>query len=105
MIVDADSQRVVAKFPATPAGDEDLIAYLRRGQPLADVEDASDASPDKQAAAQQRVPGQGSEPDATLRRALRENRAEQRNAAGRIADLKAQERDLLRVLRANQKRP
>ncbi len=109
VIVDADSQQVVAKFPATPEGDSDLIAYLRSGQPPpeADDESAPSVSEDEQPAPQDSAPSeQGTEPESTLRRVLRENRIEQRNAAGRIADLKAQERDLLRVLRAaDEKQP
>ncbi len=104
VIVDADSQRVVAKFPATPEGDSDLIAYLSSGQLPAEVKDNSETSRAKQPAPQVTMPaGPGTEPDATLRRLLRENRLEQRNAAGRISDLKAQERDLLRLLRAAEK--
>ncbi len=104
VIVDADSQRVVAKFPATPKGDSDLIAYLGSGQLPAKVNDKSETSQAKQPAPQGTMPaGPGTEPDSTLRRLLRENRLEQRSAAGRISDLKAQERDLLRLLRAAEK--
>lgn len=104
VIVDAQSQLVVATFPATPEGDAALVEYLHNGRPPAKSDRADDAGDEPPAADDATPTGPSSEPDATLRRLLRENRAEQRDAAGRIADLKAQERDLLRVLRASQAR-
>lgn len=96
VIVDAESQRVTAKFPATPEGDEDLIAYLRTGQLAADAEPET-----VMPRTDRRL---GSNPVAAIRRVLSQNREEQRRAAGRLSDLKAQERDLLRVLEAARKR-
>ena len=101
VIVDAQSQRVVATFPATPEGDADLVEYLHNGRPPA-KSDGAGAPGGEPATAEDAAPSLGSEPEATLRRLLRENRAEQRNAAERVADLEAQERDLLRLLRASQ---
>ncbi len=97
VIVDAESQRVVAKFPATPKGDADLIAYLRTAQlPM--------AAPQAERAPEDGGPAlEGTDPASTLRRLLRENRAEQRGAAGRISNLEAQERDLLRLLQKAEK--
>jgi len=79
VIVDAESQRVVAKFPATPKGDADLIAYLRTAQLPAKAPQAGSAS---------EVSGpalEGTDPASTLRRLLRENR---RAAPCRRAHLK-----------------
>lgn len=95
IVIDADSQRVTGKFPASPAGDADLIAYLRTGRlPGKDEEEATALGEEDGP-----VGAEGSDATSTLRRLLRENRAEQRRAAGRISDLEAQERDLRRLLR------
>lgn len=100
VVVDAASQQVVAKFPASPQGDRDLIAYLRDAQLPAGREGAANGDGrDRQPVAPDRTRGEeGSAPAATLRRLLRENRLEQRGARTRISGLKAQERDLLRLL-------
>ena len=98
VVVDAESQRVAATFPATPQGDEELISYLRTGR-LSDKAEDEAGVPDEPGTAE------GTDPRSTLRRLLRENRAEQRRAAGRISQLKAQERDLLRLLEAGVKEP
>lgn len=92
VVVDAESQRVTAKLPATPQGDADLIAYLRTGQLPGDSEGKLALAEREQRAR--------TDPASTLRRLLDQNRAEQRSAAGRISELKAQERDLLRLLEA-----
>ncbi len=97
VIVDAESQQVVAKFPASPKGDADLIAYLRTAQLPAKAPQAGSA-PEVSGPALE-----GTDPASTLRRLLRENRAEQRRAAGRISNLEAQERDLRRLLQAAEK--
>ena len=100
VVVDAESQRVTAKFPASPEGDEDLIAYLRTGE-VQDAESEADPEPgDEHESGADAGPDEDTGARATLRRLLRENRAEQRRAAGRISDLEAQERDLRRLLRA-----
>ncbi len=101
VVVDAASQRVVAKFPATPEGDADLIAYLRDAElPEARADENDDRRVGDPVAGDGKPGGQRADPAATLRRLLRENRLEQRGATKRISGLKAQERDLLRVLRA-----
>lgn len=97
VVVDANSQRVRAKFAATPEGDEDLVAYLRTGR-------LPDDTGDEAGVPAERGGGGGTDPRSTLRRLLRENRAERRRAAGRISALKAQERDLLRLLEAAARR-
>ena len=100
VIVDAESQQVVAKFPASPEGDDDLIAYLRSARLPERPGDESGTPEGTAPPVQDREPGtRGAEPGPTLRRLLRENRIEQRSAAGRLSGLKAQERDLLRLLR------
>jgi len=125
VVVDAASQRVVAKFPATPEGDSDLIAYLRNAElPAGDGDEdrverdgreppAGDREPGGSDADPGRGPDLGQEgakpgreldgPAATLRRLLQENRAEQRSATERISGLEAQERDLRRLLKATEK--
>ncbi|MCA1695789.1 MAG: DUF2834 domain-containing protein [Actinobacteria bacterium] len=97
VVVDAASQRVTAKFLATPEGDADLIAYLRTGRLPGDAE--------REIAVPQggRRTAKGNDPASTLRRLLHDNRTEQRRAARRISDLEAQERDLLRLLDAARK--
>jgi hypothetical protein len=98
VVIDAASQRVTAKFPATPEGDRDLIAYLGSGRLPGDEarEETGTTEPPRDS--------EPIDPASTLRRLLRENRLQQRSerrrAEGRIADLKAQERDLLRLLEA-----
>jgi hypothetical protein len=96
VIVDAESQRVTAKFPATPEGDADLVSYLRTER-LAD-----DDEPETPMPKTDRPPG--TDPVTAIRRVLSQNREEQRRAAGRLSDLKAQELDLLRVLEAAKRR-
>ena len=97
VVVDAASQRVTAKFLATPEGDADLIAYLRTGRLPGDAERESAVPQDGRRTAT------GNDPASTLRRLLHDNRTEQRRAAGRSSDLKAQERDLRRLLDAARK--
>jgi hypothetical protein len=92
VVVDPASQRVAAKFPATPEGDADLIAYLGTGR--------LPANEDQVGVRREQGTVEGTDPQSTLRRLLAENRAEQRRAAGRIAELKAQERALRRLLDA-----
>jgi hypothetical protein len=99
VVIDADSQRVTGKFPATPEGDADLIAYLRTGR-LPDDEEPAEEGRREPTEEDRPEPTEGNDATSTLRRLLRENRAEQRRAAGRISDLKSQERDLRRLLRA-----
>jgi hypothetical protein len=98
VVIDAASQRVTAKFPATPEGDRDVIAYLDTGRLPGDEAREDTGAPEPQPDVE-RI-----DPASTLRRLLRENRlqqrAEQRRAEGRIAELEAQERDLLRLLEA-----
>jgi len=96
VVVDADTQRVTGRFPASPEGDADLIEYLRTGR-LPD--EADEDQPPAPAKGGRPAADPANDPASTLRRLLRENRAEQRRAAGRISDLKAQERDLRRLLR------
>jgi hypothetical protein len=126
VVVDAASQRVVAKFPATPEGDSDLIAYLRNAElpagdgdedpvekgtegsllPATENRAGSDADPGRGPDLGQEGAKPGREldgPAATLRRLLQENRAEQRSATERISGLEAQERDLRRLLKATEK--
>jgi hypothetical protein len=97
VVIDADSQRVTGKFPATSEGDADLIVYLRTGR-LPDEEAPTEEVPAEKDR-RGREPAEGNDAISTLRRLLRENAAEQRRAAGRISDLKSQERDLRRLLR------
>ena len=102
VVVDAASQRVVANFPATPAGDRDLIAYLRHAElpERPDERTTDDEETDRESVTPGREPqGQNAGPAATLRRLLGENRLEQRVARRRTSALRAQERDLLRLLR------
>ena len=106
VVIDADTQRLSAKFPATPEGDADLIEYLRTGGVPGEGDEEAPA--DESAAGDGRGGETPREDDAisTLRRLLRENRAEQRRAAGRVSDLEAQERDLRRLLQgARETRP
>ena len=98
VLVDADSQRVAAKFPATPEGDADLITYLRTGRLSGESADGSEVTGGRESRPE------GTDPASTLRRLLRENRGEQRSATGRVSDLKAQERDLRRLLEAAENR-
>jgi hypothetical protein len=100
VIVDAESQGVVGKFPANPEGDEDLLAFLRTGEvPTGEREPAAPEEDEPRTPEEDGPARTGTDTEATLRRLLRENRAEQRRAAGRIEDLEAQERDLRRLLR------
>lgn len=121
VIVDSQSQQVTASFDADGAGDRALIAYLGgRGldpearldggvgddpdtDPGAEVSDDGDTDPGDDAEADDAeaddVPlplGDGAQD--TLRRLLAQNRSEQRDADGRLEDLRAQERDLRRLL-------
>lgn len=106
VLVDAQAQRVVATFDATPEGDADLIAYLRTGE--RDIagdggkggrRDRQPSVDDTRAPEDRQPPVEEGDAALTLRRLLRENRAEQRRAGERVSDLEAQERDLLRLLR------
>nr|MBA3748061.1 hypothetical protein [Solirubrobacterales bacterium] len=112
VLVDAESQQIVRTFPATPHGDAGLIEFLRSG-----ADDASAGQPTP--ATQSKRPtgdeppksGVGADPTgpgtaevvAMLRRLLSDNRAEQRRSAKRNADLKAQQRELERLLRTAQR--
>ncbi|MDQ3608393.1 MAG: hypothetical protein M3459_05765 [Actinomycetota bacterium] len=126
VIVDAQSQQVTASFDADGAGDRALITYLGgRGldpeaqldtgvgdapdtDPGAEVSDDADTDPgddgeaddtevDEAEADDEPLPlGDGAQD--TLRRLLDQNRSEQRDADGRLEDLRAQERDLRRLL-------
>ena len=97
VLVDAESQRVAAKFDATPEGDADLLAYLRTGESEPARGDRESGAGDEGGEGR-RPPGEATDAASTLRRLLRENRAEQRRASERVTDLEAQERDLLRLL-------
>ena len=97
VLVDAGTQQIAGSFPATPKGDADLIAFLH-GRAAASTGEEEEAPQDPEAGAD-RVPA-SPDPDAveTLRRLLRENRAEQRANDRRSTQLEAQERDLERLL-------
>jgi hypothetical protein len=91
IIVDAERQEVVAKFPATTEGDADLIEYLASGT-LPEDETVDPGEVDGEL-----TTGEGAA--ATLERLLEQNRTEQAQAGDRIEALKTQERDLERLLK------
>jgi hypothetical protein len=99
VLVDAGTQQIAGSFPATPKGDADLIAFLHGGAPAggddeAETPEEAPEEPDAPAA----PAGGGPSAVDTLRRLLRENRAEQAANDRRSTQLEAQERDLQRLL-------
>jgi hypothetical protein len=122
VIVDAQTQQVTASFDADGAGDRALIAYLGgRGldpearldagvgdDPGDEVSDDADTDPDDDIGADAEADDEplplGDGAQDTLRRLLAQNRSEQRDADGRLEDLRAQERDLRRLLDSAEER-
>jgi hypothetical protein len=110
VIVDAQTQQVTASFDADGAGDRALIAYLggRGLDPEARLDagvgyDPGDEVSDDADTDDEPLPlGDGAQD--TLRRLLAQNRSEQRDADGRLEDLRAQERDLRRLLDSAEER-
>ena len=101
VIVDAQRQEVAAKFPASPAGDAELVKYLNTGR-LEPEDTFGPRGEDTRGGGGENGAGplpEGRGAAATLRRLLERNLEEQRRAGRRVADLKAQERDLRRLLR------
>lgn len=119
VLVDAKSQLLVGNFPATPAGDADLIAFLRGGSATGDGvtrpgEGGAETTPGGEARSQgsppaevsppaQTTPAAGEAVVVTLRRLLAQNRVEQRRGAKRASALVLEERDLVRLLRSAQR--
>ena len=110
--------RVTHVFPASPDGDKALIAFLNTGTAAAqyvchgsdcpatftNADEPTTGTPDSGDRVGQ--PGSGStlpagtDATSTIQRLLAQNRDDQQATRGRLADLKAQERDLTRLLAA-----